>query len=201
MRSATSVAGVPLPLTPASSPSREPYPSSVPTPASARKLHLLRTARQQIAPPCNGIPARASSTLHLPLLSGTSTHRERLIHPCGAEPSGRRMHASFEAGRLEPAPLSARLAGGEHLGRGAWCVEPACGCGCARVGAGARKRLVESGHRCVGSTRTIPILVPSAGATSTAPPVSALGASLMIVRPPHCPVLLRVVVVEALRVQ
>ncbi|KAJ7806345.1 hypothetical protein B0H14DRAFT_3882401 [Mycena olivaceomarginata] len=41
----------------------------------------------------------------------------------------------------------------------------------------------------------------SVGATSTAPPVSALGASLMIVRPPHRPVLLRVVVAEALRVQ
>ncbi|KAJ7790635.1 hypothetical protein B0H14DRAFT_3161298 [Mycena olivaceomarginata] len=69
-------------------------------------------------------------------------------------------YASFEAGRLELAPLSARLVDGEHWSRGA-----------------------------------------CAGATSTAPPVSALGASLMIVRPPYRPVLLRVVVVKALRVQ
>ncbi|KAJ7351612.1 hypothetical protein DFH08DRAFT_957913 [Mycena albidolilacea] len=165
-----SVAGVLPPLTPASLPSRELYPSS-------------------IAPPCNRIPARASSALHLPLLSGTSTQRVMRRRAIGS------LYASFEAGRLELASLSARLAGGEHWGRGAWCVER------AGAGEGVRKRLVESGPRCVGSARTTPILVPSVGATSAAPPVSAPGASPMIFRPPYRPVLLHVVVVEALRVQ
>ncbi|KAJ7712009.1 hypothetical protein B0H14DRAFT_3172058 [Mycena olivaceomarginata] len=80
-------------------------------------------------------------------------------------------YASFEAGRLELAPRR-RVSLAEN------------------IGAAVR-----------GSARTIPILVPSAGATSTAPPVSALGASLMVGRPPYRPVLLRAVVVEALRVQ
>ncbi|KAJ7796799.1 hypothetical protein B0H14DRAFT_3494392 [Mycena olivaceomarginata] len=108
------------------------------------------------APPCNGIPARASSALHL-LLSGTSTHRGRLIHSCGAEPSGRRMPPSKQDGHLELAPLSTRLAGGEHWGRGAWSVERA-GVG---VGTGARKRLVESGHRCVGAPGRYPFWSPA----------------------------------------
>ncbi|KAJ6537022.1 hypothetical protein B0H19DRAFT_1270696 [Mycena capillaripes] len=127
-------------------------PISAPMPAFIRNVDLPRIANTtwQIAPPCNWITARASSVWHLPLLSGTSNHRERLIHSCGAEPSGHRTPPSeqdvWSSRRCRRVSLAESV---RALVRSAWRVERA-GVG---AGAGARRHLVESGYRCVESAR------------------------------------------------